>query len=257
VSRPEAPPPSSRPTVTADERAAIEEAVGPVPDADLLRALRDARGRTFQRLEFLGDSVLDLTLVTHTVLEPDCPQCQSSRRHVDAGQLATDRRLAEQARRHGLGGWLEWEVSDDRLADVVEGSVAVAWLSGGWAAVVELVAAVVHPLGPRTGPALLGGAVPDVEDAAGERRVGAALLELAAGRAAYRELPDGDEGDLSHRRAELHRTVRVAAYAARTGVVAAAGDADTVSDRVERWLAGALLADGADAALERAAEVLS
>jgi len=256
VTRPGAPPPAARRTVSADERTAIEAVVGVISDADLLRALRDARGRLFQRLEFLGDSVLDLALVMHSVLEPDCPRCRASRRHGDPARLATDRQLAEQARRHGLGSWLEWEVSDERLADVVEAAVAVAWLSGGWSAVVGLVSAAVHPLGDGLGPALQDGGVTAPGDPAGERRVGAALLELAAALAAYRELPEGDEGDLSRRRAERHRTARVAEYAARTAVVVASGDADTVSDRVERWLAADVLAHGADAALERAAEVL-
>jgi dsRNA-specific ribonuclease len=257
VTRPSAPPPSSRRTVTAAERAAIEAVVGPVADPDLLRALRDARGRTFQRLEFLGDSVLDLVLVTHALLEPGCPRCLQPQRHGDPARLGTDRRLAEQARRHGVGAWLEWEASDERLADVVEAAVAVAWLSGGWRAVVGLVSAAVHPVGRRVGHALETGTGAVLDDAAGQRRVGAALLELAAADAAFRDLPDADEGDLSRRRAQVHRSARVADYAVRTGVVPTAGGSAAVSDRVERWLATTLQAGGADRALARAAEVLA
>jgi dsRNA-specific ribonuclease len=258
ASRPSAPPASLRPTVTAEERTLVEQVVGPVADDVLLRAVRDARGRTFQRLEFLGDSVLDLLLAIHVAVEPDCPACLASPRRGDPSRLVTDRRLAERARAHGMGDWLEWEASDDRMADLVETAVAAAWLSGGWGQAVPVVRAVVHPVGPEAARVLdLGGAAAAPATAAVERRLGASVLELAAAVDAYRRLPDADEGALSQHRAQRHRAPRVAAYAARTGLAPAGGDPDVVSDRVERWLARELLEHGADAALATASDVLA
>jgi dsRNA-specific ribonuclease len=110
---------------------------GPAPPGP---RVRDARGRTSQRLEFLGDSALDLTLATHVAVEPDCPACPASPRRGDPARLVTDRRLAERARAHGMGDWLEWEASDDRLADLVETAVAAVERRFG-ASVLELAAA--------------------------------------------------------------------------------------------------------------------
>lgn len=243
--------------MTARERAAIQDALGPVPDDQLLRAVRDGRGRTFQRLEFLGDSVLDLLLAVHAAVTPGCPGRADGPHPGDPFHLATDHRLAAAARSAGLGGWLEWEASDERLADLVETCTAVAWRSGGWAAAVRLTDAVVHPVGSAVLAVLAGAAAGPAVAADEERRLGAALLELAAAAEAYAALPTGDAGALSQHRAQLHRADRVAAFAARTRLVDPAGDKGTVSDRVERWLARRCLADGADPALAAARDVLT
>lgn len=241
------PPARRREHVSTRERELIVGALGPVDDEVLLRAVRDGRGRDFQRLELLGDSVLDLILAVHRWAEPDCSM-------PDTEESASDAHLAKVARAAGLGDWLEWSASDDRIADLVETCVAVAWLLGGWSRAAHFAAGVVHPLGDRSAALLVTGgpAPPSGREA---RRVGAAVLELAAASGLYERLPLADEGELSTRRAQIHRTERVAAHA-RQRDPRLHGDDDRVVSRVEDLLAVRLAADGADGALNAARPLL-
>lgn len=243
------PPPHLRPHVSARERALIHEAVGPLDDEVLLRAVRDGRGREFQRLELLGDSVLDLLLAVHRWVEPGCPACVAG-----ASQVASDRHLAQVARDAGLGAWLEWDASDDRVADLVETCVAACWLSGGWRPTVHFASRVVHPLGEVITSVLEGGGV-SPSPGREARRVGAAVLELTAASELYRRLPSADEGELSTRRAQVHHAERVAARA-RAKDPGLHGDADAVVSQVEDALAALVATTGADQALTAARPLL-
>ena len=141
--RPDTPPAGLRADVSASERVAVEAVTGGLPP-DLLRAVRDGRGREFQRLEFLGDSVLDVLLTAHAVVSPNCPECAKAGGNV--GRLVTDAALAAKAEELDLGSWLEWRASPERLADLVETCIAAAWISGGWAQAIAVVERTVHPL---------------------------------------------------------------------------------------------------------------
>ena len=265
--RPAEPPPYLRTDLTATERAAIVAVVGPLDDA-LVHPIRDGRGRVFQRLEFLGDSVLDLVMMVHAVVEPACPRCTSV--GGDVAKLVTDQRLAKQAAASGLGSWLEWEPSHERLADLVEACAASAWLAGRWPQVTTFAAAFVHPLGPAVAAALASSPEHDSSSAPRikvERRMGASLFELAAGYRLFTDHPDVDEGELSRLRALNHRATRIAAFARHHHLFAEAAadhpgsplttpDDSVVSDQVEAMLAERLLQHGADAALATADEVL-
>ena len=252
--RPTEPPARTRLEVTSAERDAITAVLGPMP-ASLLAPIRDARGQRFQRLEFLGDSVLDLVVVVHLLVEPRCRACTGLDGNI--GRLVTDHALAERAEAAGLGAWLEWQASPERRADLVEACVAACWLAGGWPQAADLIDLVVHPLGAGVTAILTtgeGGAV-SAGNPRTQRRAGAAVLELAASRRVFDELPTADEGALSHRRAQLHRAARVADYARRHHL--SRGGPDSVaSDVVESQLATTLLRDGADAALADADVVL-
>lgn len=240
---PDTPPPRLRSVVTEAERAQIEAMLGPITDDRALHAVRDGRGRQFQRLEFLGDSVLDVILAVHEWVEPRCPVCLTRQ----ATNAASDLHLAEAARRVGLGAWLEWRASDERIADMVETCVAACWLSGRWPQAGQFAASVLHPVGDETIQALtLGAAL--VESGRVGRRAGSALLELAAGEAVVRACPDADEGELSTRRATLHRATAIAMVAKERGL-AHRGDPDTVLSAVEDRVAAVLASEGADAAL--------
>jgi dsRNA-specific ribonuclease len=252
VSRPLVPPPTLRATLDAHERRLIQAVVGPADD-QLIRPLRDARGREFQRLEFLGDSVLDLVLAVHACVEPSCAACRRVDGHVT--RLVTDVQLGRQARSHGLGEWLEWQASDERLADLVEACVAVAFLAGSWSRAVACIDPVVHPLGPETMRTLDGGWA-GTGARTPVRGIGSALLELAAAQAVFERHPDADEGELSGRRAALHQTSRVAHRARQRRLVDGHGADAAVSDRVEVLLAERLLSAGADAAGQDAVAVL-
>lgn len=226
--------------------------VGPADDR-WVRPLRDARGQEFERLEFVGDSVLDLVLAVHRVTEPTCQACRSVDGRVT--RLVTDVQLGRRARDRGLGEWLEWQASDERLADLVEACAAVAFLGGSWPQAASYADAVVHPLAPITVDVLKRGCPPS-EPLVPQRGIGSALLELAAALTVFSRLPDVDEGELSTRRAALHRVSRVAQHARQRRLVDGGGPDAAVSDRVELWLAERLLNAGADAAVQQAIDVL-
>ena len=240
---PDTPPPRLRAVVTETERAQIEARLGPISHEAALHAVRDGRGRQFQRMEFLGDSVLDVILAVHVWAEPQCPACVKR----EATAAASDLHLAAAARRAGLGAWLEWRASDERIADLVETCVAACWLAGRWAQAARFATQVVHPVGDETVRVLTLGAA-DLEPGRVGRRAGSALLELAAGNGVMRAFPDADEGELSTRRASTHRATAIAVIAKERGL-AHRGDAEMVLSAVEDQVAGALAAGGADAAL--------
>lgn len=243
---PDTPPPYLRAAVSAAERAQIEAMLGPVSDDDALRAVRDGRGRQFQRLEFLGDSVLDVILVVHEWVEPACPACAER----EASAAASDAHLAEAARHAGLGAWLEWRASNERIADLVETCVAACWLSGRWVQATRFVAQVVHPVEEETAKSLLAGAV-GLEPGRIGRRAGSAILELAAADGVLLGYPDADEGELSTRRATIHRATAIAVIAKERGL-SQRGDPELVLSVVEDQVAAALAAEGADGALHLA-----
>lgn len=244
MTRPSTPPAERRPSITEGERAQIVGVVGPIPDEPTLLAVRDGRGKQFQRLEFLGDSVLDVLLAVHRWCEPRCPHCREPGAVVDS----SDRHLAAVAVQTGLGAWLEWAASDERLADLVETCVAACWSSGRWAQALSFSSRVVHPMGVETARALDGGIVsPEAGRAA--RRVGSAFLELGAADGLVQTFPDADEGELSRRRAEIHRASAVAAVATHRDR-SLRGDPETLLSNVEDQVAQALAARGADAALQ-------
>ena len=248
---PDTPPPYLRADITEEERRQIETVIGPVPDELALRAVRDGRGREFQRLEFVGDSVLDVILTTHQWIEPDCSAC------AHEAPDASDHALAAAASAVGLGAWLEWQASPERIADLVETCVAACWLSGRWVQASTFVSYVVHPVGPATVGTLRNGSAVGLPGRAA-RRVGSAVLELAAAFGVYLSLPDVDEGTLSTRRATLHRASAVAVIA--RGPVGASligevrGDDVTVLSQVEDALSAIMASSGADECLRAANE---
>ncbi len=194
-------------------------------------------------MEFLGDSVLDVILAVHVWAEPRCPACARQ----EATAAASDVHLAAAARSAGLGAWLEWRASDERIADLVETCIAACWLSGRWAQGARFTEQVVHPIGEATVRALDGGAV-GLEPGRVGRRAGSALLELAAGDAVVHTFPDADEGELSTRRATIHRATAIAVIAKERGLVHR-GDPEMMLSAVEDQVAAAFASDGADAAL--------
>ena len=111
---------------------------------------------------------------------------------------------------------------------------------------------VVHPVGEATRDALVGGARGLRPGRLG-RRVGSALLELAAADGLVQRFADADEGELSSRRAAVHRATAIAAIAGARPC-APRGDPDMVLSVVEDEVAAVLAARGADQALALAAE---
>lgn len=188
------------PIAEAAQRRAVQSRLGPLR-ADVLEAIRSGRGREFQRLELMGDSVLEVVLHAHSVIAgPGCPLCGGR-----ADRFTTDAHLTEVGLAIGLGDWLDWNPSERRLADLVEACVGATWVSGRWPQTVTFVAAEVHPLDDGEQRRLLhGGAQLHPEAPARAREIlGAAILEAAASTAAYQRHPESDVGELSRIKARM------------------------------------------------------
>lgn len=194
------------PVAEAAQRRVVDERLGPLrPDAR--EAIRSGRGREFQRLELIGDSILEVVLHAHSVIAgPECAYCGGRADH-----FTTDAHLGELGRSIHLGDWLDFSPSEHRLADLVEACVGATWVSGQWPQVVAFVAADLHPLPEREQRRLLHGGSQLHPDAPARAReiLGAAILEAAASTGAYLRHPEGDEGDLSRIKARMLSTEHV------------------------------------------------
>jgi ribonuclease-3 len=105
-----------------------------------------SRGTDNERLEFLGDAVLDL-VVGHMLMDrfPDLHEGQLS---ITRAQVVSEAALAEEAVALKLGEWLRLGRGEDRsggrekpkiLADALEAVVASVYLDGGFHAAWQLV----------------------------------------------------------------------------------------------------------------------
>ena len=81
------------------------------------------------------------------------------------------------------------------------------------------------------------------------------MLELAAADGVVRAFPGADEGELSTRRATLHRATAISEIA-KAADPALRGDPDQVLSTVEDGVAAVLRAEGADAALLHAGRLV-
>ena len=99
-----------------------------------------------ERLEFLGDAVLDL-VVGHKLMTR-FPQLREGQLSVTRAQVVSEAALAAIAGQLGLGEWLKLGKGEDRtggrqkasiLADAFEAIVAAVYLDGGFPAAWELV----------------------------------------------------------------------------------------------------------------------
>jgi ribonuclease-3 len=98
----------------------------------------DYRAEHYQRLEFLGDAVLELAVSRYLYLErPQLAEGQLSRLRAS---LVREETLCEIARAFGLGGLIRLSVGEERgggrekpsiLADVMEAVIAAVYLDGG------------------------------------------------------------------------------------------------------------------------------
>lgn len=200
-----APPPQRRRAASADEVIALGHALrtsAPLRPADVA-ALLDPRGHRFQRLEWLGDSLLDHVTAHHRLLAAErAAPCCAGRSHAG---LVSDRELAATVDGSGVLDLLDWEPSEHRQADLVEACVAAAWLAGGWADALAAAATLVHDPFALDRDLLLHGAPhradPECssEDFRRAATLGSFTLEAAASVHLVAVDP-GDEGELTARR---------------------------------------------------------
>lgn len=100
-----------------------------------------------EKLEFLGDAVLDLT-VGHMLMDR-YPSLREGQLSVTRSQVVSERGLSDRARELGLGDWLYLGKGELRsggqykasiLADAMEAVIAAVYLDGGFPAAWALVA---------------------------------------------------------------------------------------------------------------------
>jgi dsRNA-specific ribonuclease len=210
----------SQPMTDRDEAAiaATFDQLPPRPDDAV--ALRDARGQHFQRLEFLGDAVLNLIAQRHLSLwriHGTTPRCCQPRRFS-----TTDSALAAIGRKDPFKAIPDWAVSPARSADLIEASVAAAYLSHGWQGAIRLAELHVHPKTidpPRIRDPITGHRV-DV------LHLGAQVLSTFYAISVFTDNPTVDEGALSELRAGFDLNSRRADLARRLGYSAPVGAGD-------------------------------
>ena len=240
-------------------------------------ALLDPRGHVFQRLEYVGDALLDAVLLQQLVLVE--PWAEASLAVVNGEQqaLVSGHALGKVAARRGLPEVRTFAASRHRLADRIEASIGAAWADAGLAAAEDVARRLVVDPGLGHLPRLAG--VPDTQgddrfEAAARvcghdpitrawygaaavpgparRRlavVGIAVLETACATAQYVEDPSASEAQMSEERRVATSNAVLAERAHDLGLVLP-GDADdrrSVADEVQA-LVGAVTLDGGSAA---------
>ncbi|MDP9436278.1 MAG: hypothetical protein M3P93_14265 [Actinomycetota bacterium] len=225
-----APPPHLRDGSTPEERALLSAQLSVVVPVDDAPALLDPRGRRFQRLEWLGDSVLDVLVARHRAIHPD------GSTHAD---LTSDRSLAARVADTGLPDLLDWQPGPERLADLVEAAVAVGHRAAGWfGARTVAVRLVSHDLAQT--------ALPRALTPRQATEAGASVLEVAASLLLFARYPAADEGELSRRREPLLSAQRLSRHADGDGSV------ESGADRLQAELGRVLVVRGEQAAVEAA-----
>jgi len=104
-----------------------------------------------ERLEFLGDAVLDL-VVGHRLMTR-YPQLREGELSVTRAQVVSEAGLSEISAQLGLGEWLQLGKGEERsggrnkpsiLADAFEAIVAAVYLDGGFSTAADLTARLLH-----------------------------------------------------------------------------------------------------------------
>ena len=112
----------------------------------------------YQRLEFLGDAVLELAVSEY--LYSELPEVDEGKLTRIRAALVREETLCRAAKRIGLGGFIRLSVGEERsggrnkpsiLADVMEAVFAAVYLDGGFECAVKIVRDVLgEELNPRT-----------------------------------------------------------------------------------------------------------
>lgn len=162
-----------------------------------LRRHLDERGVAFQRLEWLGDSILDALITTRLVgIEPASGTSSLRWLHHQRVSRVSDAALGRRGQAAGLRG------PTVLVADAVEALIGAAFCEGRWRRASEVA--------ERTALAGLQPTSRQLRDGLGEaeRRsrlawVGEAVIEAAAAIWLHEREPELDEGGLTHARAQL------------------------------------------------------
>lgn len=232
------PPDVLRATATRHDAARLEQACGVAFRLVDLPALLDPRGLRFQRLEWLGDAVLDALLAQHRHPQPSC--CAG----LSLEQLCSDTALTARAQAARLSDCLDWLPSPGRLADLVEALVGAAWLVAPDEAA-RLAARLVHPGLTLSPVGRAGDADPGCAGLREDARLGAAVLEAAGATLLVSEQPQDDEGQLSAAQHAQLRGVDVVRRGRELALVGScSGDPEHLLDHVQARVGRTSARDG-------------
>ena len=251
-----------------------------------VEALLDPRGHLFQRLEYVGDAILDSVVLQELVLLEPWSESDLSIVSGEQQSLVSDHALGRVAARRGLPDVRTFEASRHRLADRIEASIGAAWADTGIVAAEAVARHLV--VGPGLRHLRRGAGVPEADADAGyesaarscghepvtaawygaaagagapRRRlavVGNAVLEAAFSTAQYVESPWASEAEMSEERRTGTSNAVLAARARDLGLVDRGDPADrrAVADGVQALVGAAAMDGGLVAGLGVAAGVL-
>lgn len=228
------PPDLLRAGSTPEERALLNAELGVVVPVDDAPALLDPRGARFQRLEWLGDSLLDVLVARVRAGDPDGP---------GHAAYTSDDALALSVATTGLPARLDWQPSPGRLADLVEACVAAGHRAAGFFGARTVAVRLVSP-------ALAEPALPRAFTPQQAAEAGSHVLEAAAALLLFTLHAGDDEGALSQRRARLLDSERVARHGNGEGTV------EEQVDRLQAELGRVLVIRGEQAAVHAALPLL-
>lgn len=181
------PPDLLRTSATPEERALVCAQLGVVVPAEDVPALLDPRGVRFQRLEWLGDSLLDVLVARWRAGLAEPP---------DLADVVSDEALGRRATASGLPALLDWQPTAHRLADLLEAAVAAGHRGSGFVGARTVAIRLVEP---RLAEVRL----PRELSPRRAAEAGASVLEAAAALLLFVRRPEADEGALSEERAAL------------------------------------------------------
>jgi dsRNA-specific ribonuclease len=249
-------------------------------------ALVDPRGHLFQRLEYVGDALLDSVVLQSLVRIEPWTEGDLSIVNGEQQALVSDHALGRVAARRGLPDVRAFTASRHRLADRIEAAIGAAWADAGISAAEGVATALVVAPGLRHvqlhAEAPDAGADDRYETAArkcgheplthawygaaagggaARRRlavVGNAVLEAAFSTAQYVESPWASEAEMSEERRTATSNAALAERAHHLGLVVGGDPTDrrSVADEVQALVGAATMDGGTRAGLEVAAGVL-
>jgi dsRNA-specific ribonuclease len=274
--------------LAADDVATLDHALGvALGREDLVRALIDPRGHLFQRLEYVGDSILDAVVVLELVRLEPWEETSLALINGEQQAMVSDHALGRVAARRGLPAVRTFPASKHRLADRIEASIGAIWVDRGIddaaAAAYDLVArSALDGLPRRTelptaeravryesasralghepvDPVWFGAAA-----LAGPTRrrlavVGDSVIEAAMSTAQYVEEPEATEALLSEERRGTTSNATMAVRAHELGLERRHDDRDdrrAMADEVQALVGAVALDGGLRAGLQVASGVL-
>lgn len=118
--------------LAAADVAQLDHALGvTLGREDLVRALIDPRGHLFQRLEYVGDSILDAVVVLELVRLEPWEETSLALINGEQQAMVSDHALGRVAARRGLPAVRTFPASKHRLADRIEASIGAIWVDRG------------------------------------------------------------------------------------------------------------------------------